>query len=45
MAGAANAEFLPLLTDPCEVWLNLYRDKQTGKYELRTRIIKAYQQD
>jgi len=41
-----RSEYLPLLPDllhnPWEVWVNLYRDTKTGKYELRSRIIKAY---
>jgi len=40
---AAHLPLLPdLLQDPWEVWINLYRDVQTGKYELRSRFIKAY---
>jgi len=43
---ARRSEYLPLLPDllenPWEVWVNLYRDAQTGNYELRSRIIKAY---
>lgn len=41
-----RAEYLPLLndllTDPYEVWLSLERHAQTGYYQLRTRVIKAY---
>jgi len=41
-----RAAYLPLLPDllenPWEIWQNLYRDAQTGNYELRSRIIKAY---
>ncbi len=48
-SSPGRSEYLPwlpdLLTDPWEIWTNLYRDQVTGKYELRTRFIKAYQQD
>ncbi len=41
-----RAAYLPLLMDllenPWEIWTNLYRDEQTGAYELRARIVKAY---
>ncbi len=44
-----RAEYLPLLndllTDPHEVWLSLERHVQTGYYQLRARIIKAYDLD
>lgn len=41
-----RAEYLPLLNDllndPYEVWLSLERHVQTGYYQLRSRIMKAY---
>jgi len=41
-----RARYLPMLPDllqnPQEVWINLFRNKKTGHYELRTRIIKVY---
>lgn len=41
-----RAEYLPLindaLTDPYEVWLRFEQHKGTGRVELRTRVIKAY---
>jgi len=41
-----RAQYLPLLPDlltrPWEVWVNLFRDRVSGAYELRARVIKAY---
>jgi len=41
-----RAVYLPLLPDllasPWEVWTNVYRNRKTGNYELRSRFIKAY---
>lgn len=46
LAKESRAEHLPvltdLLTDPWEVWTNLYRDPRTGAYALRTHILKGY---
>ena len=36
------AQLVDLLTDPWEVWQNLYRDRVTGAYLLRTHFIKGY---
>lgn len=48
---ARQAEPLPLLamlvdllTRPWEIWQNLFRDRETGAYVLRTHFVKGYRQ-
>lgn len=39
------AQLVDLVAQPAEIWQNLFRDRKTGAYVLRTQLVKAYRQD